>query len=351
MKKILCLMTAMSILLFAGGCANETPNSQISESDPFESKVTEGDPFYSKPAESSTGGLGRPAEADRVEALSVGGYDSIINDEKPIEYNGGEITIPVLLKASESCEVNISVGIGCNINGVVQKLSSGDEKNKTVLITTDIAPGETREFNITFTPVVSERDADKTLLPIQFVRIFNPDYVSTEKFTTFGNTHAVSMAPTTTLKLNAAPLTSYPKIEEKYTEEIINAEALQKYKLSGSGMSVGLFQNNDWASVLKINDNGGMDFSVVMSNYRAGTYWFSILKNNEFTVFNEGNEYSVIEVKDKHIYSADFHLDNVERGDVIQCICQEIAPGDYNEDDYYNCKTPGTALAVCSDFV
>lgn len=334
MKKIFLLVLS-ALLMLTAGCADVSDKSDDLGTDPFLNTDDTYDPEYNP-------------DRDILMQLSHGGLDCSVNRGEPVEYNGEPVTIPVTLKARPVEEVSFSAGISCTINGVPQKLSTDGDKDKTVIIKTDLAPQETIEFEITLDPAVLAEDADKEQLPISFTLYFNAAYVPTENYPAFGNTHNAGWIPSSYIKFNTKPVNIVsPQAEGEYNEELFTDEVKKKYDITDSSAPV-ILQNGAPAGVLRTDDNGELSFTLLCCNRKAGKYRIHVLKNDMLATFNGGKEYAEVEIKEGYIYTLDFNMDNVQRGDVIQCVAQA---SDYDADygpAYFFAPTPG--LVVNSDF-
>ena len=90
--------------------------------------------------------------------------------------------------------------------------------------------------------------------------------------------------------------------------ETITQEAFQDGKFAGS--------------ILRVDENGVVVFSLVLDNYNEDEYIFSLMKNNEIVKFNGGKDLVKINITGEHIYVVDFKLEGAQPGDVIQIIEQ-----------------------------
>ena len=264
---------------------------------------------------------------DYMILLNQGGYRcNIIEDE--LQYNGDTVKATVSMEAGEDCKANISIGISCYINGVPQKLSCGDKKDQTVLIEKDFEPGDDLKLNVTFDPVVSEEDADKEELPITFVTYYNPDYTPTDEYPAFGNLRD-GIALTKKIIFNKKPDTILIQNEDNYTELLRTKENINKFDgiltldTDSETITQEAFQDGKFAgSILRVDENGVVVFSLVLDNYNEDEYIFSLMKNNEIVKFNGGKDLVKINITGEHIYVVDFKLEGAQPGDVIQIIEQ-----------------------------
>ena len=295
MKKTSIIFFLLLLFLVSGCAKTEKGESYIS--DPFSN-------FSSEPVEDTN------STRDKVMLLSQGGFSCKVNNGESVEYNGNPITVPVKVSASDECKTDISVGVMCFINGTIQWLSSDGETDKAIIIKTDIAPGETKEFDVTFTPVVSQEDANKEQLDITFLSLYNPDYTPTEEFVSFGYTHDIGWVPSKYIKFNSKPDVISQDVYNSYDESILAAD---------SGSNTGIIQNGSYAGVLRMNTDNTLSFSAHFENYNSGEYVGYILKNNEPAKFNNGEDCINISVKKMYEYNINIELKNVKKGDVLHC--------------------------------
>lgn len=167
---------------------NESPDN-LNESSPDESSSNED--------ENQTKAL--------YNLLSIGGTLARFgSDDVPYEYNGSPVTIPVTLTAGDENLTEWSVGVMCNINGIMQKLTSGDQTDKTMIIMEDLSPGETITFDITFDPIISAEDADKEKIKIAFMTVHNPTFQAAEECISYAGRSA-HISTYGHLNMNARP--------------------------------------------------------------------------------------------------------------------------------------------------
>ena len=299
MKKSVIIFMIL-LLSLVSGCANSYDNS---------SNIS--DPFSDSFSESNSESKGdRNPKRDELFSLSDGGYRCEVNGGEPVEYNGEPITLPVKATASDDCKADMSIGIMCCINGNLQRLSSENDKDKAMIIKTGIAPGNTLEFEITFTPEILPEDADKKQLPITFFSSFNPTYKASEEYVAFGYTHDIGWVPSKYIEFNSKPNTFSANKYKLYKEKIaLDDENTKEWYL----------QNDLSTSILKINENNTLDFTAYLENCKPGEYVGYVLKNNELTKINGGQDCVDITIKGSHSYNIDIKVEDVKRGDVIHC--------------------------------
>lgn len=299
MKKAASLIMIFLLSLLSGCTGSYDDTNYIS------------DPFSNTAAE-SVGNNGSVDDLrDAVASLSVGGYKCEINKGGPVEYNGEPVILPVDVTADKECAADMSLGIMCLINGRVQQLSSENDKDKPMIIKTGIAPGDSLTFDITFTPEVVTEDAEQKQLPITFLTVFNPTFTANEGYPTFGNTHDIGLIPSRVITFNSKPNFSSKKEFNIYTEEKING--------NDEGGMPWYSQNGLSVSVLKINETGILDFTACFQEHSNGEYIGYVLKNNELVTINGGQDCVNMTVKETNKYSINIKVEDVKKGDVIQC--------------------------------
>ena len=322
MKKFKFILIMFMSALTLTACADSNNNESLL-TDPFDNTA-------STPVTTDSHDPGISDEnptREHLALLSQGGYRcEVIEDQ--LKYNGDTVKFTVSMEASEECKANISIGISCYINGVPQKLSCGDKKDQTVLIEKDFEPGDDLTLNIDFDPVVSEEDADKEELPFTFVTYYNPDYTPTDEYLSFGNLRD-GIALTKKIIFNEKPDTILIQNENNYTELLRTKENINKFDgiltlyTDSETRTKEAFQNGKHAgSILRVDENGVIDFSLVLDNYNEDEYIFSLLKNNEPVKFNDGNDLVKINIKSEHIYVVDFKLEGIVPADVIEIVEQ-----------------------------
>ncbi len=352
MKKIISVLTALAVALTLTACV-KTEKSSESESlfDPFpESSTAEKEPDKSTqdvPEESRE--QSQTIEDDNstralCNLLGHGGAATRFGyEDEPFEYNGSPITIPVTIAADDGNLTEWSVGIMCCINGIMQRLTSEDQVDKTMIIKEDLSPGETVTFDITFDPIVSAEDADSEKVMIAFMTTYHPTFQATEEYIAFAG-HAAGISAYGPLHMKAKPANIVtPITDSSFSENIYNSDRAFLPSFYRD-------KPENIASYLNINGDKSLDFNVTASHLSEGTYYAFILQNNEVVTFNGGKEYMMINAKEKFVYNLDFHLDTAECGDAVECVfCQLVNYGD----DYniaYVVQTTRACLVVREDF-
>lgn len=350
MRKIISVLTALSAAFALAACAKtEAPSESEVLSDPFmESSIPQSEEFSeiiseNSPEQSQTIADDNPTRA-LCHLLSHGGAKTRFGyDDEPYEYNGSPITLPVTITASEDNLTEWSVGILCNINGVMQRLSSGDQVDKTMIIKEDLSPGETITFDVTFDPVVSVEDADSEKIMIAFLTTYNPTFRAAEEYIAYaGNeVHVSTCGP---LNMNARPANIVnPITDSSFSEKIYNSDRrfLPSFYRDKPEKII---------SYLNINSDKSLDFNVTASHLNEGTYYAFILQNNEIVTFNGGKEYMKINAKEKYEYDLDFHLDKAECGDAVECVFYQLRNFGDDYDIAYILQTTRACLVVREDF-
>ena len=323
MKKSVIIFMILLLSLISG-CANSYDNSS-NISDPFSDSFSE-----SKEDRNPT--------RDELTLIGAGGYRCEVNGGEPVEYNGEPITLPVKATASDDCKADMSIGIMCCINGNLQRLSSENDKDKVMIIKTGIAPGNTLEFEITFTPEILPEDADKKQLPITFFSSFNPTYKASEEYVAFGYTHDIGWVPSKYIEFNSKPNIFSPNKYNLYEEKIaLDDEKTKEWYLQD--------EDDLPVSTLKINENNTVEFTALLENCKPGEYVGYVLKNNEITKINDGQDCVGITIKASHSYNIDIKIEDVKKGDVINCF---FAKKESNEP--FDLIQLRPKLAVNSDF-
>lgn len=353
MKKFISFFIAFSAMLMFTAC-ERNDNSSHNEllSDPFtESSITQYEESTnhpeSLPEQIKVGEDENPTRA-LWNLLSHGGaLTRFGNDEEPYEYNGSPITIPVTVTASDRNLTEWSVGVMCSINGIMQKLTSEDQIDKTIIVKENLSPGETITFEITFDPIISAEDANKEKIKIAFLDTYHPTFQATEEYLAFAG-HMTAISTYGDLNMKARPTNIIDPITDSSYEERISTS---EHSYLPSFYRGDPAKTENIISYLNINKDESLDFNVTASHLCEGTYYAFILQNNEMVTFNGGKEYMKIDVKEKCEYDLDFHLDKAECGDAVECVfCQRINFGD-DYDIAYVVQTTGACLVVREDFI
>ncbi len=354
MKRFCSIFMAIIAALILAACAKteSDPESSAVVSDPFADSSTiqtveSTEKTESTSEQSQTSENENPTKA-LYELLAKGGtLERFGYEEEPFEYNGTPITLPVTITANEKNFAECSVGITCCINGVVQRLTSEDQVDKTMIIKENLSPGETITFEITFDPIVSSEDADNEKLMISFLSSYQPTFQATEEYIGFAGreAHISTYGP---LNMKARPVNIIDPITDSSYEERLSTSERSYLPSFYRGDPA---KTENIISYLNINKDESLDFNVTASHLCEGTYYAFILQNNEMVTFNGGKEYMKIDAKEKCEYDLDFHLDKAECGDAVECVfCQRIDFGD-DYDIAYVVQTTGACLVVREDFI
>lgn len=352
MKRFLSIFISLATAFMFTACDNAQNSSEGGIiSDPFNedstsessTNVSVGELPESQPGQGNTSEEENPTKVLYKLLTEGGSLERFGYEEEPFEYNGAPITMPVMITASDGNLTDWSIGVMCCINGVMQRLTSDDQVNKTMIIKENVSPGETVTFDITFDPIVSIDDADKEQVKIAFLTTYNPTFQATEEFIRFaGRTAGISTYGS--LHLNARPANIIDPITDSSYEE--------KIYVSERSYLPSFYRDNpqNIVSYLNINGDKSLDFNVTASHLSEGEYYAFILQNNEMVTFNGGKEYMKIDAKEKCEYDLDFHLDKAECGDAVECVFyQRINVGDeYFLDNII--QTTGSCLVVSEDF-
>lgn len=310
-KKIFPSLIACLLLTSCAGVSeNSGPVGDVFSA----SEENTGNPFLTSDAQGTTA----------IEQYQTGGWSHKINDNKPVVYDGKPVTVKASITMQEENSIDWTAGICCNINGVYQKLSGCGQDDVTMVIIDGLAPGETREVELTFDPMVREEDVNKDQVKMSFLTCINPDYIASEDWPSFGYVRTLNWSLPDSIEFKAKPKTVSPVISDEYTEELITDEAIKKHfaqtAYDPDKSYINTYQEDGPNGPLELSADGSLSFDFLMINLDPGTYMVSVLNNNQLATFNGGKEYAEVTVKKEHLYSIPISLDEAQRGDVINCV-------------------------------
>lgn len=294
------------------------------------------DSYVSNPLESNSSEQSEESNknefAETLNMYSKGGYECTVNEGKEITYTGGKVTVPLSITASETNQCTMSLGISAVINGTAQILHSDGLDDGNMIIFKDIAPGETKNYTISFIPVVEVGDKDCVKLPITFFAHFNATYIPPESYPSFGNTHNALYCLFNTITFEKTPEVIESKLNAEITKELVTDSLLTKYsdsngtplKLSGNAR-VYMYQDTKTdTGVLKLSEDGSLKLGLMLYvKDFSGRYRLSLYKNNEL-ISIDGKSYIDTELNEGYLYTTTLNLTDVKRGDYIHAALYKL---------------------------
>ena len=318
------------------------------------------DSYVSNPMESSSSEQSEESNknefAETLNMYSKGGYECNVNEGKEITYTGDKVTVPLSITARETNQHAISLGISAVINGTAQILHSDGLDDGNMIIFKDIAPGETKNYTISFTPAVDVSDKDCVKLPITFLAHFNATYIPPESYPAFGNTHNALYCLFNTITFEKEPDIIDSKLNAEITKELITDSLLTKYsdsngtplKLSGNAR-VYMYQDKKTdTGVLKLSEDGSLKLGLMLYvKDFSGKYRISLFKNDEL-ISLDGRSYIDTELNEGYLYTTTLNLTDVKRGDYIHAALYKLDDKATNPYPIHDITAP--QLIVNSDF-
>lgn len=344
---IISFFIALTIMLSISACtAKKIYTSAVS--DPFGKDYENS---YQSGTESATNEY-----AETLGAVSSGGYECVVNEGKEIIYTGDKITLPVTITAKETNNHAMSLGISAVINGTAQILQLDGIDDGNMIIFKDIAPGETKNYTISFTPAVDVSDKDCVKLPITFFAYFNASYIPPESHPSFGNTHNALYCLFNTITFEKTPEVIESKLNAEITKELVTDSLLTKYsdsngtplKLSGNARAYMYQDTKTDTGVLKLSEDGSLKLGLMLYvKDFSGKYRISLFKNNEL-ISLDGKSYIDTELNEGYLYTTTLNLTDVKRGDYIHAALYKLDDKAVSQYPIHDITAP--RLIVNSDF-
>lgn len=192
MKKLLKPLTASFLALIISGCSSapEAISGGLVSADFEISQSTDISASQNDRSEEDLTPEERSAKA-REKLISLGNGNVLCDiDDKvdTVEYNGGIMELPCSIEQScksEESFTDVSTGCLIAINGVLQKISYGEQKDQYMYVQTyekDDFIKENEDYTarkkitLSFEPQINEKDKDLTKLQLTIITVDNPAF-------------------------------------------------------------------------------------------------------------------------------------------------------------------------------
>lgn len=338
MKKLLKPLTASFLALIISGCSSApeaisgglvSADFEISQSADISASQNDRSEEDLTPEEKS-------AKA-REKLISLGNGNVLCDiDDKvdTVEYNGGIMELPCSIEQScksEESFTDVSTGCLIAINGVLQKISYGEQKDQYMYVQTyekDDFIKENEDYTarkkitLSFEPQINEKDKDLTKLQLTVISVDNPLFRLQPEYPLGYLIHRAGTSHVLKMSLNS-PITNYTKdeiSESGITELDLTDEVIEKYSEMANIAPKAITENtrpfanvdSENRSHFMFDENGKLDLGFITSvsedgefDYEMssqGRYLVSMFVNGTPHAFPDGSIYKSIDMKPGKLY-------------------------------------------------
>ena len=335
MKKLLKPLTALFLALIISGCSSapDTVSGGLVSADFVTSQSTDIPATQNDSSKEDLTPEEKSAKAFE-KLLSLGNGIAICNTDDNVEYSGGVIELSCNIEYScnsEEAFADVSTGCLIAINGVLQKISCGEQKDRYMYVQTyekddfiqkDGQYVANKTISLSFEPQINEKDKDLTELQLTVISVDNPLFRLQPEWPLgfyihrTGTSHVLKMTLT-------SPITNYTKdiiSEDGFTELDLTDEVAEKYGTMVNADKKSLTENTlPFANVDSENsphfcfdENGKINLGFVTSvsedgnfNYEIssqGRYLISMFINGSPHTFPDGSMYKSIDMIPGKLY-------------------------------------------------
>lgn len=247
MKKLLKPLTASFLALIISGCSSapEAISDGLVSADFEISQSTDISASQNARSEENLTREEIAAKA-REKLISLGNGNvlcDIDDNVHTVEYNGGVMELPCSIEQScksEESFTDVSTGCLIAINGVLQKISCGEQKDQYMYVQTyekDDFIKENEDYTsrkkitLSFEPQINEKDKDLTKLQLTIITVDNPLFRLQPEYPVGFLMHRAATSHVLKMTLNS-PITNYTKdeiSESGITELDLTDEVIEKY--------------------------------------------------------------------------------------------------------------------------
>ena len=338
MKKLFKPLTASFLALIISGCSSapEAISDGLVSAD-FE--ISQSTDTSASQNDSSEENLTREEIAAKAKErlMSVGNGNvlcDVDDNVHTVEYNGGVMELPCNIEHSCKSEegfTEASTGCLIAINGVLQKISYGDQKDQYMYVQTyekDDFIKENEDYTarkkitLSFEPQINEKDKDLTKLQLTVISVDNPLFRLQPEYPVGFLMHRAATCSVRTLTLNS-PITNYTKdeiSESGITELDLTDEVIEKYSEMANIAPKAITENtrpfanvdSEYHSHFNFDENGKLDLGFITSvsedgefDYEMssqGRYLVSMFVNGTPHAFPDGSIYKSIYMKPGKLY-------------------------------------------------
>ena len=339
-KPITALFLVMSLFLSLSitGCSgspDDLPSELVSVD--FEDLQSTG---VSDPQDSTTNGSD-DTEADDESSraykrlLSLGTGNVLCDAEDGVEYNGGTLELPCTVKYScQAEEITEPRSVGClvAINGVLQKVSCGEQKDEYMYIESfekddfRIKDGRyvsSKQIKLSFEPQINEEDKELTKLQLSVIVVDSPLFRLEPEYPMARLVHRTATSSVRTITLNS-PITKYTEdriSDGGFTELELTEEVAEQYSTMLDIHPKNLTENTvpfanvdaDGYSSYCFTEDGALNLGFITSveedsgssNYKhmvQGRYLVSMFVNGSPHAFPDGSMYKSVDMEPGKLY-------------------------------------------------
>ena len=254
--------------------------------------------------------------------------------ENALEYDGGTLELPCTVKydcGTKETPESMSTGCLIAINGVLQKLSCGEQKDTYMYIetfspeddiSTDSQYRAQKQFTLSFEPQINEADKELTKLQLTVITIDNPLFRLEPEWPFAYLVHIAGTSSVHTITLNS-PITKYTEDKisgDGFTELELTKEVAKEYSTMVNIASRNLAGNTapfvnvdaDGYSSFCFDENGKLNLGFITSvcddselSYQfmaQGRYLVSMFVNGSPHPFPDGSMYKSVDMAPGKLY-------------------------------------------------
>lgn len=337
-KKLFKPLTASFLALIISGCSSapEAISDGLVSADFEISQSTDISASQNDRSEEDLTPEERSAKA-REKLISLGNGNvlcDIDDNVDTVEYNGGIMELPCSIEQScksEESFTDVSTGCLIAINGVLQKLSCGEQKDQYMYVQTyekDDFIKENEDYTarkkitLSFEPQINEKDKDLTKLQLTIITVDNPLFRLQPEYPVGFLMHRAATSHVLKMSLNS-PITNYTKdkiSESGITELDLTDEVIEKYSEMANIAPKAITENtrpfanvdSENRSHFNFDENGKLDLGFITSvseDYEfdceissQGRYLVSMFVNGTPHAFPDGSIYKSIDMKPGKLY-------------------------------------------------
>lgn len=338
MKKLLKPLTASFLALIISGCSSapEAISGGLVSAD-FE--ISQSADTSASQNDCSEENLTREEisakASERLMSVGNGNVLCDIDDNvHTVEYNGGVMELPCSIEQScksEESFTDVSTGCLIAINGVLQKISCGEQKDQYMYVQTyekDDFIKENEDYTsrkkitLSFEPQINENDKDLTKLQLTIITVDNPLFRLQPEYPVGFLMHRAATSHVLKMTLNS-PITNYTKdeiSESGITELDLTDEVIEKYSEMANIAPKAITENtrpfanvdSENRSHFMFDENGKLDLGFITSVSEdgefdceissQGRYLVSMFVNGAPHAFPDGSIYKSIDMKPGKLY-------------------------------------------------
>lgn len=338
MKKLFKPLTVLFLSLIISGCSSapEAISDGLVSADFEISQSTDISASQNDRSEEDLTPEERSAKA-REKLISLGNGNVLCDiDDKvdTVEYNGGIMELPCSIEQScksEESFTDVSTGCLIAINGVLQKISYGEQKDQYIYVQTyekDDFIKENEDYTsrkkitFSFEPQINEKDKDLTMLQLTIITVDNPLFRLQPEYPLGYLIHRAATSHVLKMTLNS-PITNYTKdiiSESGITELDLTDEVIEKYSEMANIAPKAITENtrpfanvdSEYHSHFNFDENGKLDLGFITSVSEDGEFDFEISSQGRYLVsmfvngaphaFPDGSIYKSIDMKPGKLY-------------------------------------------------